>query len=83
MKVSPFDPETIEVISVHDKPAWVIFKKKKQKVREIINIWRVDDTWWLKPVARMYYSLEFESGSRMTIFQNLIDGTWYRQNWAV
>ncbi|MHB8111431.1 MAG: hypothetical protein ACYDHW_15505, partial [Syntrophorhabdaceae bacterium] len=72
-----------KVISVHDKPARVIFKRKEQKVREIINIWRVDDTWWHKPVARMYYSLEFESGTRITVFQDLLDGSWYRQNWAV
>ena len=31
----------------------------------------------------MYYTLELESGSRVTVFQDLSDGVWYRQNWTV
>lgn len=83
MKASPFDPALIEIISIQDKPAWIVFKKKRQKIREILNIWRVDDAWWSKPVIRMYYSLELESGSRITVFHDLLEGAWYRQNWAV
>lgn len=82
MKASPFDPEPVEVIAVNDLPVRVTFRKKRQKVKEIVNIWRVDDTWWQKPVVRMYYTLELESGSRITVFQDLPAGTWYRQNWT-
>lgn len=83
MKVSPLDPEPLPVIAVKNRPAWVILKKKKQKVRRIINIWRIDDAWWHKPVSRMYYTIELESGSRITVFQDLGSGDWYRQNWSV
>lgn len=83
MKASPSDPEPLPVIAVENRPAWVILKKKKQKVREIVNIWRIDDAWWRKPVARMYYALELESGARITVFQDLDSGDWYRQNWSV
>ena len=83
MKASPFDPEPVPVITVNNRPAWIILRKKKQKVREIVNIWRIDDAWWQEPVARMYYAIELESGRRMTVFQDLVSGDWYRQNWSV
>jgi hypothetical protein len=51
-------------------------------VRDVLNSWRIDDEWWRKPVSRLYYSLEFTSGSRYTVFQDLITGQWYRQNWV-
>ena len=83
MKASPFDPEPLPVIVFKNRPAWVILKKKRQKIQEITNIWRVDDAWWQRPVARMYYAIELASGSRITIFQDLLSGDWYRQNWSV
>ena len=51
-------------------------------MREILNLWRVDDGWWQKPVSRFYYFLELESGSRVTVFHDLIHDGWYRQNWS-
>lgn len=83
MKASPFGPEPLPVIAVKNRPAWVILRKKKQKVQRIVNIWRIDDAWWRKPVARMYYAIELESGSRITVFQDLGSGDWYLQNWSV
>jgi len=82
MKTSPFDPEPIEVVAVNNRPVRVTFRKKKQKVRDVVNIWRVDDTWWQRPVVRMYYALELEGGSRVTVFRELPGGAWYRQNWT-
>jgi hypothetical protein len=82
MKTSPFDPEPVEVIFVSGRPVQVTFRKNRQKVRDIVNIWRVDDTWWQRPVVRMYYTLELESGRRVTVFQDLPGGAWYRQNWT-
>jgi hypothetical protein len=53
-----------------------------QKVQEITNVWRVDDSWWSRPASRMYYALELESGSRITVFHDLLSNKWYRQNWT-
>jgi hypothetical protein len=51
-------------------------------VKEVLNIWRIDEEWWRKPISRLYYLVEFTSGSRFTVFQDLITGQWYRQNWV-
>ena len=82
MKSSPFEPELIEVTVVDGLPSRVKFKKRMQRVREIVNLWRIDDGWWHKPVSRFYYFLELEGGSRITVFHDLIGGGWYRQNWS-
>jgi hypothetical protein len=82
MKRSPFEPELVEVITAGGQPSCVTFKKRRQKVQEISNLWRIDDGWWQKPVARLYYALELEGGSRITVFHDLIGGKWYRQNWT-
>ena len=82
MKLSPFEPEPIEVIDVEGLPSSVKFRKRFQEVREILNLWRIDDGWWQKPVTRLYYFLELEGGSRMTVFHDLLSGQWYRQNWT-
>ena len=81
MKVTPFDPEPVEVVPVNGLPTRVTYRKRRQKVGRVVNIWRVDDSWWVKPVVRIYYTLELEGGSRITIFQDLPGGLWYRQNW--
>jgi hypothetical protein len=79
---SPYDLEPIEVIAPKGAPKAVKFRNRLLQVNEILNTWRIDDEWWRKPISRLYYQLEFISGSRFTVFQDLITGRWHRQNWA-
>lgn len=79
---SVYDPELIEVLSREGTPKTVKYRKRLLQVKGILNVWRIDDEWWRKPISRLYYSVEFTSGSRLTIFRDLITGKWYRQNWA-
>ena len=83
MRPASFNPEPIDVFSSDNVPVRVHFKKKTQKVQEITNVWRVDDSWWSNPASRMYYALELDSGSRITVFLDLLNNKWYRQNWTV
>ena len=79
---SPYEPEPIEVVAPNGTPEAVKFRNRLLQVKDVLNLWRIDDEWWRKPVSRFYYSLEFTSGSRFTVFQDLITGKWYRQNWV-
>jgi hypothetical protein len=78
----PFQPEPIDVVKVNDQPYRVVLKKRLRKVKEISNLWRIDDNWWAKSVTRLYYTLELDSGGRITVFCDLSDKKWYRQNWT-
>jgi hypothetical protein len=79
---SPYEPEPIDVIAPNGTPKAVKFRKRLLQVKEVFNRWRIDEEWWRKPISRLYYSLEFTSGSSFTVFQDLITGRWYRQNWV-
>jgi hypothetical protein len=79
---SPYDPEAIEVIAPKGAPKAVKFRDKLLQVKETLKAWRIDDEWWREPISRFYYLLEFTSGKRFTVFQDLITGRWYRQNWV-
>ncbi len=82
MRPASFNPEPIDVFLSDHVPVRVRFKKKTRNIEEITNVWRVDDSWWSRPASRMYYELELDGGSRITVFHDLLSDTWYRQNWA-
>ena len=79
---SPYEPEAIEVIASKGTPRTVKFRNRPMEVKEILNIWRIDDEWWRNPISRLYHSLEFTTRTRFTVFQDLITRQWYRQNWV-
>ena len=78
---SPYDPEPIDVVAPDGAPKAVKFRKRLLQVKEVLNVWRIDDEWWRKPISRLYYLLEFTTSSRFVVFQDLITGQWYRQDW--
>jgi len=79
---SPYDPEKIEIAAQEGKPFVVRLKKRPVLVKDVVNMWRIDEEWWRKPISRLYFLLELENGARLTVFRDLLGGTWYRQNWA-
>jgi hypothetical protein len=83
LKESPYDPEGIEVVAAPGgEPKAVRVRKRHLQVKGIVNMWRIDEEWWRRPVSRLYFSVEFSNGARMTIFHDLETGQWYRQNWV-
>jgi hypothetical protein len=78
----PYAPEPIQVAVRDGKPLAIVLRKRSGRVREIINMWRIDEEWWRKPISRLYFLVELENGARITLFQDMIGGQWYRQNWT-
>jgi hypothetical protein len=81
VRTSPCAPEAIEVDAGDGCPRTVRLGGRRVRVRERINTWRIDDEWWKAPVSRIYFLIELESGAVLTVFRDLSDGRWYRQNW--
>jgi hypothetical protein len=79
MKSSPYEPEPIEVRAEGGKPVALLLKKRSVKVRGMLNMWRIDEEWWRKPISRLYFLVELENGSRITLFRDLVQSQWYRQ----
>ena len=53
------------------------------KVRSVDDTWKVGpDEWWRGPahtIERMYYELRLEDGRRLTVFQDMVNDGWFRQ----
>ena len=57
-------------------------EKRRQRVENIDDRWRLDDEWWrTEPVSRLYYTVRLTSGQKLIIYKNLITGNWYRQSY--
>ena len=49
-------------------------------VEAVLEVWRIDDEWWRgRPVSRVYYSLLLEDGRVVTVYRDLVGGSWFRQ----
>lgn len=44
--------------------------------------WRIDQHWWRgEPISRLYYRVAPEDGPPLTIYRDLVNGTWARQEY--
>ena len=77
-----FTPREIGVVANQcGEPTAVALKKRPRKVVSVRNIWRIDDDWWREEISRLYYELELDNGSVITVFQDLVSGKWYQQKY--
>lgn len=54
--------------------------RKALRVETVDDVWEITDEWWSpNPVARRYFSVVLENGTRTTLFRDLADGGWYAQ----
>lgn len=48
-------------------------------IDEILEIWRVDDEWWRRPLTRRYLDVVLAGGSHVILFEDLNVGGWFLQ----
>jgi hypothetical protein len=61
------------------RPRLLYLKGGPRKVRQILEIWQVDDEWWREPISRRYARLALEDGRIVTVYRDLRNGSWYLQ----
>jgi protein ImuB len=77
-----FAPRPIELVSVapDGPPQCVWLGHGRQNVTQSWGPERIETGWWRgPPVARDYYRIETEEGSRLWVFRRLSDGQWFAQ----
>ena len=74
-------PAPVRVQSDGDlRPVAVALRRRRLRVASIEDVWEVVDEWWrAESIARRYYRVALEDGSRMTVFRDLSGGLWYEQ----
>jgi hypothetical protein len=71
----------VPVIVRDNRPARVVLNGKEQAVERIQDTWIIEDEWWRQPIARQYYALLLEDGTRRTVFHDRIGDAWYLQDY--
>ena len=62
------------------QPLALLQRGRRLKVTSIDSLWKIDEEWWREtPIIRMYYQVITEDGRRITVFRDLVNGSWYRQ----
>ncbi len=76
-------PRPVQVITAPggDLPALLIDDGRRRRVERIQDSWDIDEEWWRDRLHRRYYQLLLEDGSLYTVYQNLVDGSWYQQHY--
>jgi hypothetical protein len=66
------------------EPQAVVLGRQRLAVAAVQDRWRIDDEWWRKEVSRLYFSLLLEDGRVVTVYRDLVRGTWCQQTyWRV
>jgi hypothetical protein len=50
-----------------------------QSVASVGDVWRLDDEWWRRPIARRYVAVILEHGGRMVLYEDLLTREWFGQ----
>ncbi|MEZ4521737.1 MAG: hypothetical protein R3A46_08885 [Thermomicrobiales bacterium] len=68
-------------IDSEGRPLYVTLPDRNpQMVIDLVKSWRVDEEWWREqPISRIYWQCVLDNGQFLTIFNDLSDGTWWRQ----
>jgi len=45
----------------------------------VLEVWRIDDEWWRRPIARRYFEALLQGGRRVVLFEDLATGEWFEQ----
>jgi hypothetical protein len=48
-------------------------------VAEVIEVWRVDDEWWRRPIKRRYVEVILDTGAHVVLFEDEVTGEWFLQ----
>lgn len=64
----------------HLRPILLTINGRRLRVEQIEDDWVIEDEWWRSPIHRVYYQVVLENGGRETVFQDVVTGTWYRQD---
>lgn len=62
-------------------PVILIDDGRRLRIEHIQDSWDIDEEWWRDRLSRRYYQLLLEDGSLCTVYQNLVDGSWYQQHY--
>ena len=62
---------------------WLHLAGQWQKASSMDNLWEITEEWWNgRPVIKMCFRVTTEDQSQFIIFQDLLEGTWYQEEFG-
>jgi hypothetical protein len=74
-------PVPVIVVASNNTPATVIVNRQTHQVQRVQDTWIIEDEWWRQPIARQYFALLLDVGTRRTVFHDRIANTWCLQEY--
>ena len=74
-------PVPVVVVASNNIPATVIINRQTLRVERVQDTWIIEDEWWRQPIARQYFALLLDDGTRRTVFHDRIANTWCLQEY--
>lgn len=80
IQLNPPVPLAVEETE-RQRPLAIMLKGRMVKVATIVDMWVIEEEWWReKPIERIYYQVVTEDERQVTIFRDMVDNGWYRQD---
>jgi hypothetical protein len=71
-------PKAVRVVARAGAPSLINGKR----VEQILDRWRIDDTWWRDEDSRMYFDCLMQDHNTQTVFQDLVTKEWFSQRYG-
>lgn len=76
-------PRPIAVEAQDDRPRALAAGRARRRARvaQVQDVWRIDDEWWRAPISRRYFRLVLDDGSQRIVYHDLVAGRWFEQGY--
>lgn len=79
----PLAQPAVAVVDCREGRPWRVGygpRREGRLVAAVADCWELETDWWQpEPVARRYWALALADGGLVTVFQDRLSGSWFRQ----
>lgn len=75
------EPLAITVTAEQHHPRSIVLNRQRHQVERIQDTWILEDEWWRQPIARQYFALLLDDGTRRTVYHDRVADTWFLQDY--
>lgn len=59
----------------------IFINRQARQVERIQDSWIIEDEWWRQPIARQYFALLLDDGTRRTVYHDRVTDAWFVQDY--
>ncbi len=59
----------------------IFINRQARQVERVQDSWIIEDEWWRQPIARQYFALLLDDGTRRTVYHDRVTNAWFLQDY--